>query len=458
MVRNIVVLCLDSVRKDYFDRYAGRIKSASDISFEAWRSTSSWTVPSHGSMFTGDLPHKSGIHINNCDIGGVSRNKTLIGDLADYKTICASANGFLSPAFTADSLFDEFIYTAPSQRFTEGININNFKRKESGEDRTEIVEFLRSAITHDHPLKSFLNGAFMKLNYLPQNLPVPSPFDDGSRVIQNRVKSTLKTQEQPVFLFVNLMEAHGPHQPMYNYDRGIYTGPLSWSSSELTEAARLPKDNVEEPELKYFREIYAAAIDYLDRKVKKMIEEWTTVLEGETTFIITSDHGENLGYESEDYRLGHESSLSEGLLHVPMEIINPPAGKSPDSSSLYSHLDFRDLIGGLAQDHWNISPRDSVPAERVGTDLDQGTESAERMIRTIIGGGKKYIWDSQGASKWFDIEISKPSMQEPTTENHQVDISEFFDRSIDDVLGSMERRGEELPEESIDRLEDLGYI
>lgn len=461
MTRNIVVFCLDTVRKDYFEDYAKRIIARSGFSFDRWYSSSSWTVASHGTMFTSDLPSMSGINVGNFYLGDVDKNDTFLSKLNNHRTICGSANGFIDPAFNVDSLFDEFLSASQHQRFDNGMDISDFTSKYN-DHKWNFPHFVREALTHEQKLKSLANGGYLKTKNLFNTLPVPSPFDDGSRYLQKQVEETLVGISSPVFMFVNLMEAHGPHQYLSEYDRSIYSGPLDWSSSQLPDDSFEPKRNISDKELEYFRELYGAAIDYLDRRVISMIESWKPKMDGETTFLITSDHGENLGHQSEDYRVGHEDSLSEAVIHVPMEVINPPDDNTPNSKGLFSHRDFGDLVVGLSNNEWEVAPREIVASERIGTETSQfdPNQETDRMIRAAVRGREKYIWDSAGEKTQFKVSPNKPSDQfDKRTEVEIPDkIYEIFPNNIDAVLESISGQNTDVPKESVERLRNLGYL
>lgn len=466
MKKNVVVFCLDTVRKDCFDEYATCLKSRSDISFDRWHASSSWTVASHGTMFSGNLPHESGINVTNWDIGSLSIDDTFVSDLRDFKTIAGSANEFLTPSYGADRLVDEFIVSSPYRRFADGMDIAEFSRKHEHVDSLPRA-FLRSAVTHDSPVKSLLNGVSVKIRNVLRDAPVPTVFDDGARMLCKKLARALSQTDEPAFVYVNLMEAHGPHSPSIFYDGGLYSGPSGWSSAKLPDQAFLPRENVNPDDLHRFRELYTSALDYLDRIVSDTIDEMRSVLEGDTTFVITADHGENLGYEADNYRVGHESSLSEGVLHVPMEIINPP-NDPPDISSLYSHRDFSELVSGLARNEWQIKPRDVVVAERIGTAMgrkgvagsEDGTE-IDRTIRAGITGREKYVWDSTGRQEKFQLDDQDPSYQQFIA--GEATIPEQICAEFETDIGAVrsegnEDDGDDPPEKSLKRLEDLGYL
>jgi len=73
--RNVVLIVLDTVRKDYFDEYAYRLQDRSDVTFSNCRAASSWSVPSHASMITGELPHVHGIHTHDRYFDNLQKNK-----------------------------------------------------------------------------------------------------------------------------------------------------------------------------------------------------------------------------------------------------------------------------------------------------------------------------------------------------------------------------------------------
>lgn len=276
------------------------------------------------------------------------------------------------------------------------MDISEFKRTHQ-ESNSDTAAFIKEALAHDHPIKSIANGVYIKLRGLFQRYPVPTLFVDGSQLLERKVQRIAHERPHPVFAYVNLMEGHGLHQPSLLYRDDIYSGPLQWSSNELPDDDFIDKQNIDRENLEHLRSLYASAIEYLDRRVMKMIETWRVHLDGETTFIVTADHGENLGYEADDFRVGHEASLSEGVIHVPMEIINPPSCDLPDESELYSHQDFGELMTSLAHDTWTVSPRSMVAAERIGTEVDNlkldttDMSDARRMIRAVVADEKKYV-------------------------------------------------------------------
>lgn len=53
---NIVLIVIDTARKDIYDAEADILRKKTDTEFKQMRSVSNWSVPSHASMLTGLLP------------------------------------------------------------------------------------------------------------------------------------------------------------------------------------------------------------------------------------------------------------------------------------------------------------------------------------------------------------------------------------------------------------------
>jgi membrane-anchored protein YejM (alkaline phosphatase superfamily) len=100
--------------------------------------------------------------------------------------------------------------------------------------------------------------------------------------------------------------------------------------------------------------------------VTGLISDIHSITNCETTVIVTADHGEDLGDSPLDSSFGHTGSLSEGLLHVPLELYNPPQGYKSVYDNLVSHLDLAQLIMSIADESDCDISRTVAPAEIIG--------------------------------------------------------------------------------------------
>jgi len=469
MVRNVALIILDTVRQDYFAEHATRLNSMGDVSFAQCRAASSCSVPSHASILTGDLPHQHGINSTSVDYSQLSEDETFFADLQNHRTIGVSTNTFAGTPFGFDELFDEFVDISWTRRLSNGIDAREFVATSDSSGASFYTDFLKTALKHDHTLATLSNAALAQLDVIFSKLPIPKLLDDGSNAALKTAKDRIQRGSEPFFLFANLMEAHTPHQPTRGYDRSLYDVPNDWNSMDGVSQWDINRNGTDGQKntIESFRELYAAAIDYLDRKVAGFIEDVQRTTDNETTFIITSDHGENLGYPADDTMFGHTSSLSEGLLHVPLTLVNPPEGYEAVERGYMSHLQLGHLIGGLASGETPDVFEDRIAAERITTTNTPDVEDSEqqyweRMLRCVYEGERKWLWDSLGERLEYNLDVEQPNWQkegpdeeitlpEWTTEFFSEAIEEYGDHSNTDV-------GTDIDDATQSRLEELGYL
>jgi arylsulfatase A-like enzyme len=478
-MRNVVLICLDTVRKDYFDEYAPRIRERAEVSFEQCRAASSWSVPSHASMMTGRLPSQHGVHDHHRDFSHLSREDTFLADLPEHFATAVSANVYASSAFGFDWMFDDFCEVSPDCRFPNGMHVGRFGYDYEGSEVGKYLAFAREAVQDEYPLESLANGAAVAFERFSEWLPFPKLLDDGANIIAREGVKTVRDSPEPLFLFTNFMDAHAPLRHTFGYDRSLHSASNTWHSEQFDnwDLNQRGKEGFEtnRRDVALHREVYGAAIDYLDRKVVQFVENVQAATDEETTFVITADHGENLGYEAEDYMFGHDSSLSESLLHVPLYIVNPPAGCDYDAQEqgYFSHLRLGELIVGLASGETLDVFDERIPAELVGSSNANPPGDADywnRMLRCVYGVDgpeEKVEWDSLGDSDRYELDHDRPCWQRRVEEDvpYKDLDTEFFDEEISAYKRRAERdeaeaegKGPDVDEATQDRLQDLGYL
>jgi arylsulfatase A-like enzyme len=466
-MRNVVLLCLDTVREDYFEQFAPRLRERADFEFRQCRAASSWSVPSHASMFTGKLAHEHGIHTHNRDFSALARENTFLGDLPDHRALGASANVWAGSSFGFDGLFDEFSDVSPDRRFPAGVDVARFGQNSDATGIHRQLAFFREALGHDRPLKSLGNGVFVQLDDWLSRLPVANPFDDGASVIGREARSQVTATHEPFFLFANFMDAHGPLTHVRGYDRSLHDAPLSWTSEGVDWRDAVAHDD--RTTLDRYTGLYGAAIDYLDRQVCDLADWLHENTERETTIVVTSDHGDEMGTDADEGRWGHTtSSLSEGLLHVPLLVLNAPdEHERIDESRYVSHLALGELLVGLANGDMSDPTAERIPAERIGhsgslatVDDKRGTIE-DRLLRAVYEDDRKYQWGSQGGRVVYRLDADRPNWQKRTDETF--DPEKYGHIFAERAAGYKTRAvsGEAattIDDTTRDRLEDLGYM
>ncbi|UPM42132.1 sulfatase-like hydrolase/transferase [Halocatena salina] len=438
-MRNVVLIVLDTVRKDVFDEQATRLRSASGTSFEQARAASSWSVPSHTSIFTGQLPHTHGVHAESFDssfsFSTIDRAETFLGDLPEYRTIGLSANSYMNRAFGFDSHFDAFSDFSIGSHiheslFTEGLAVKEFLSRDDGSSAIKrYLDFLRACFDHDRSVKSLANGVWSQIGPTVKQLPVPEVVDDGAQNIAHTARNHARADEEPLFLFANLMDAHTPLRNLIQFDQSIHSVPNDWSSNEFDKWELNKDESATEAYTRNYRQLYGAAVEYLDRVVADLIDSIQRVTDRETSFVIVSDHGHNLGYEADDSLFHHTGSMTEGIMHTPCEIVNPPAGYPDTVSEFFSHLELGELLVRLAHEEpfENDLTAEQIPAETVGLLGTNPTWDREftddeyahwnRMIRCVYHEDTKRQWNSLEECYAYELDADRPSWQRQITDD-----------------------------------------
>lgn len=458
---NIVLLCLDSVRNDFFREAAPRIVDAADVSFDQCRAASSWSGPSQASIVTGVLPHVHGVHTYSRSYESVPKADTIMGTLEDYHTVGISANAYAGPAFGFDRYFDEFYSLVRQTRFPEAATAEEFLADYDGDDA--YLDYLRHCLRDDHPVKSFCNGVIeLASKAAPVDLWRPF-FDEGASPGLRMARKVLGDADRPTFVFMNLMEGHVPYRPATYLDRDLYDCPPTWSSTTKS-SWELRLGEYDEEYWHRRNQLYRAHIDYLDRKISAFAED----VGDDTTVVVTADHGDDLGTPVDEGFVNHKSSLTEGVLHVPLHVLNAPDEVETQRSRYVSHLQVPALLRSIAEERLEDVTRESVPAEVLGmgggSPPPEGVDDRfwDRTIRCAYRDDEKVVWDTTGAVARYEVSPERSNWQRKVEALDEPPewATAHFEADIQTV-----RRRAKAAEEELDvdaktekRLQELGYL
>jgi len=333
---NVVLVILDAARRDALEPYgapAGATPALAQLAsrgtaLEDVHATGCWTVPSHGSFFTGLLPRAAGLSMVPAPSASRSaleahRDRLLPEILrrAGYATAAVSANLWLSEPSGFALGFDEHV----------------------------LLD------TDRHGQLSQGRGPHQRWRWVKE--AALARVDDGARVAEETMTRWIERErERPFFWFVNLLDCHSPYLPPRPYgdvstlDR-IRAAEESRRYYTLEGIWRAAIGNLEVPEatLERMRALYAGAIRYLDDWVGRLLErlDASGVLD-DTLVIVAADHGEMFG---ENGFIAHTHSLDERLIHVPFLVAGPGAS----GRSLHSLAELPRFVAegvGLADHPW----------------------------------------------------------------------------------------------------------
>jgi len=360
---NILIIVVDTLRADHVHNYGYSRETTPNmdriaqqgIVFENAFSTSSWTLPSHASLFTGYYPHDHGAEYDVYD----GRYPTLAQAL--------QSRGYRTGAFSA--------------------NLDNVSRASGfGFGFIHFEDFFTSVT--DMAART-IYGRLFELFVLR-----PLGFEDipGRKRAIDVTRSTLRwigqDRGKPFFAFLNYFDVHEPFLPPQPYRSRFAKGSNPGGILNARVMREHPRMTPEQ--LQGEIDAYDGAITYVDDSIAKLFAglEELGMAEG-TLVIITSDHGESLG----DHALFlHRNALYRELIHVPLVCWWPghlPAGLR------------------VAQPVSNAA----IPAtlmEILGSGSDQSTFPGPSLVQ---------LWKSPGARPdWPDPLAELAQMQFPGVE------------------------------------------
>jgi len=296
---DVILFVLDTARADFVPAPEGSTHPTPALARLAsegrrWTrafSTSCWTLPAHGSLFTGLAPSGCGA---GWATGRLPEGAATIAErfaAAGRRTGAFSANPWIVPELGFGRGFERFVVADTDRR----------------PRRPWLVAFLPWLFARS-------DAALL--------------FDDkaGLTVVSEALRFLGGQDGRGAFVFINVMEPHLPYLPPRRF-----LSRLEGSGWDADSLARLDQSRLRDlkpggertaREIEGLRLLYAAEVAYCDRLVARLVErlEASKRLEG-TILVLTSDHGENLGQHAP---LDHQLGLYDTLLRVPLIVRWPP--------------------------------------------------------------------------------------------------------------------------------------
>lgn len=464
---DIVFLVLDSVRYDavaaedgFADTPFLNELAAEGAAFERAYAPAPWTVPSHASLFTGAYPTEHGT-----SHGG----KKYLNP--EYPTL---AEQFRDAGYYTE-LYTNNVHLVPEFGFTRGFNdVNRGPLVSNDADLINWNEFIENR-EHESGVSKYVeifqhileNREKKLIESLRSGLEMKAQHHRGDSGSQAAVEHFERRQDpdEPTFTFINLMEAHNPFCPPEEFRDHEPLEVHGWEH-ELGERA------LSQREIGVLQDLYRGEIEYLNGMVQRL---HSTLVDDETVFVVTSDHGVSLG---EHGKLYHGSCLYDTTIHVPLIVSG--ASRSDDIEApvgiigLYQTL--LEVAGIDVPPHARgtnlFKPEDEcVLAEMFGSDewlerhaREHHSEEMARMVaatrRALVRGDQKLIRNEDtGETELYDI-ANDPTEEFPLSDSDRTDRMEQRLDEIIDTFSVRENHGEQanLNEEMKENLRNLGYL
>jgi arylsulfatase A-like enzyme len=293
---NVLLLVWDTVRgfsmsvygydrptTPFIERFA-----AEGARFDLAMSPAPWTLPSHGSMFTGQRPAVLSARLN-VPLDG------------KYPVI---AEAFTRAGYVTGGFAANMSYVSREHGLARGFShYRDFRLSPSGilgSSRIGAVLLQFDAVRN-------LLGYF------------ELPGRKSAGVLNQEFLGWLDAKDdRPFFAFLNYFDSHQPYLAPGSYREGF---SLDVSSSFNPRWVDAEFRDMSAEEIDWSRSEYDATIAYLDAELANLIGQLARrgILDN-TIVMITSDHGEHFG---DHRRVSHGNSLYRQLLQVPLVIRYP---------------------------------------------------------------------------------------------------------------------------------------
>jgi len=245
-VRHVIVISLDTTRKDHFGCYGNnwiqtpRIDALADesILFTDYMTVVPTTLASHTSLLTGKYPHTHGTPRNGFMVNQENVMLAKLLKKAGFHTVGIPGSFAIESRFGFSQGFDHY------------------------DENFDTLVGQRGALQNERPAKSVTDTTirYIEKNGIPHNL----------------------------FLFAHYFDPHAPFTPPEPYNKMYINNKLKENWLIETQGQKNTLSN------KSMASLYAGEISYMDKHVGRLIDYLRRrgILE-DSILIITSDHGEN---------------------------------------------------------------------------------------------------------------------------------------------------------------------
>ncbi len=337
---NVLLVVLDTVAAGHLRLYGYRRPtsttldelSARGLRFDRARAASSWTLPSHASLFTGRWPHE-------LSAGWLTPLDATHPTVAQY----LRARGYATAGFVAN-----YWYCATSSGLGRGFATYRdfiFPRLTAFQTAALVDRPLQGLRSLDRLLDDWLGLGV--LDPLVQRLYWLFKFNRKPAAAVNREfldwLSHRRQPERPFFAFVNYFDAHHPYRlaepGLHRFGGDPDEEPLADPFEDDSPMADLP---LSPEQVARSLDDYDNCVADLDEHLGRLIDELGRqgVLE-RTWVIVVGDHGESFGEHPGVLR--HGSSLYREEIHVPLLILPPTVEEDPLRGTVAVPVSLRDL-------------------------------------------------------------------------------------------------------------------
>lgn len=327
------------------------------IDFSRCYSPSTWTRPSHASLYSQATPLDHGVTRRGDELTATQAVLPDRAREAGYRTALFSEN----PTFSTHTGFhhgidyvDDGIHRKPFlSSFSADAHVNDV-------GLNAALTLLREVGRRPNKVANVANVVYGLMTEFADTDDTAYPHH-GERVLAHLRTFVQQNADRSLFCIANLLDPHNPHHAPP--DVGADALGLSVSVDERRALAAANDDRqymLEDADIPaetqaFFdswndvferrEDVYDAQIRYFDH----LVEEWIEALEerilDESLIVVTGDHGQLFGEEGQ---LGHQVSLHPHGIHVPLYVFPPVSWETGrEIGTPVSWIGLAEALGGV---------------------------------------------------------------------------------------------------------------
>jgi arylsulfatase A-like enzyme len=351
---NVLLISLDTVRQDVLGCYGHRPRHAPEISptpeldrlardgvrmVDAY-SPSSWTLPSHVSLLTGEPPLVHGVETEARTLDPETPTLAEILASGGYRTFAFYSAPYLEPHWGFARGFEQYEPVFGSDVVAASARAGDIRERvrkaASGGNWTAYDEFKREEVIIDGELNRASEQAVTS--------------EQVSTAVVARIEA-LARESRPWFVFAHYFDAHCDYVPPAPYDTRFdpdYAGAATGKGCLSGDWVARPDPDrpgglirmMGDRDLEHVLALYEGEVAWVDSQVGKVLAALDRLdLARKTLVIVVSDHGEEF---FEHGNLGHRHNLHEESVRVPMVLRLP--GVLPAGAAIRGPVSLTDIV------------------------------------------------------------------------------------------------------------------
>lgn len=442
---NILLLVMDSVRRDHLACYGYPIQTSPRIDVLACTGTvftqaisaANWSGSSVASILTGLYPSRHGYTNLNYDL-----NKEIITIpqlLADngYRTVGISGNLLTSSKSGTSWGFQDFYF-------------NNGADGQGSATSLEKKSFLKKKYTALWDLIPIQYRWMLKDVYDAVNEERALTRDDGALVNCQLARKwlTQRDKTRPFLMYIHFKEPHSHYFPPRPYRKRFFAKnwPAEYRYLIFDQMNYLAnRISYSQEDFRHYKSLYDAAIAYTDFRIGELIDDLKeNGVFDDTVIIITADHGDLFG---EKGYVWHAFNLYDPLIRVPLIIHYPDWFEPGLNRQLIQSVDILPSVLDRSGICWRYqterqglslfdpSPRtislsetfDPKPvidrwlawdSKLTANDFDRH----RRDLLAVRSQSEKFIWSSDGQHEYYDLSQDPEELNNVFAEKEPSDL------------------------------------